>query len=246
MSAIKFDAKYNRYSMFTPVGIVQPYAWLNKADEKYSPVRYKADVALDANDPKVKELIELIDRLADEAHEQLLEIFTENPPKAKRGQKAPTPEEAAEAGRKDLPYWFDEEDDSIVYIKASSNRDRKDGKTGKTKQVLLRIVDSRGKPMKEVPIINANSEIKIKLGIRSYAATGNGSGVTLDLDSVMLVKLAAWGGGDSEWGDEAVDGGFDGSEYTPPAGKPEDEKPMDSDNDGSEGTDASDEEYDEF
>lgn len=237
MGAIKTD-KWGRSVVFTPVGICQPYAWIAKPDEKYPPARYKGNIALDKNHPVTKEIIEKIDELYEEAHGLLVEKFTEKPPKAKRGQPAQTPEDAATEAMNDLPYWDSEDDEDFVILQTSSKADRKNKKTGEVKRTTIRVVDSKGKPIKNPPIINGGSKVKFKISIRGYADTGIGGGVTLDLESVMIVELVEFTGGTNEWGDEAVDGGFvveDQKESAHTKSTPEDDNepdvPFDSDDD---------------
>lgn len=239
MGAIKTD-KWGRNIVFTPIGICQPYAWIAKPDEKYPPARYKGNIALDKNDPVTQEIIAKIDELYANARELLVEKFTEKPPKGKRGQPAPTPEEAADEAMNDLPYWDSDDDDNTVILQTSSKADRKNSKTGETKRITIRVVDSKGKPIKNPPIINGGSKVKFKVAIRGYADTGIGGGVTLDLESVMIVELVEFTGGSNEWGDEAVDGGFVASEQqsAKESGGDSDEEsdgsdvPFDSDDDG--------------
>lgn len=239
MGAIKTD-KWGRNIVFTPVGICQPYAWIAKPDEKYPPARYKGNIALDKNNPVTKEIIAKIDELYENARELLVEKFTEKPPKGKRGQPAPTAQEAADEAMNDLPYWDSEDDDDFVILQTSSKADRTNKKTGETKRITIRVVDSKGKPIKNPPIINGGSKVKFKISIRGYADTGIGGGVTIDLESVMIVELVEFTGGSNEWGDEAVDGGFvageeqesKGSESTPDDDDDGSDVPFDSDDDG--------------
>lgn len=236
MGSIKTD-KWGRNIVFTPVGICQPYAWIAKPDEKYPPARYKGNIALDKNNPVTQEIIAKIDELYENARELLVEKFTEKPPKAKRGQPAPTAQEAADEAMNDLPYWDSEDDDDFVILQTSSKADRTNKKTGETKRITIRVVDSKGKPINNPPIINGGSKVKFKISIRGYADTGIGGGVTIDLESVMIVELVEFTGGSNEWGDEAVDGGFvageeqesKGSESTP---EDDGDVPFDSDDDG--------------
>ncbi|QHJ80120.1 MAG: hypothetical protein [Caudoviricetes sp.] len=229
MSAIKTD-KWGRSVVFTPVGICQPYAWIAKPDEKYPPARYKGNIALDKNHPVTKEILDKIDELYAEAQVLLVEKFTEKPPKAKRGQPVPTAEEAAAEAMNDLPYWDSEDDSNTVIIQSSSKADRKNKTTGEVKRVTIRVVDSKGKPITNPPIINGGSKVKFKISIRGYADTGIGGGVTIDLESVMIVELVAYSGGSNEWGDEAVDGGFTADDVPQ---ETKGNKPDDSDNSGS-------------
>ena len=239
MGAIKTD-KWGRNIVFTPVGICQPYAWIAKPDEKYPPARYKGNIALDKNNPVTQEIIAKIDELYENARELLVEKFTEKPPKGKRGQPAPTAQEAADEAMNDLPYWDSEDDDDFVILQTSSKADRTNKKTGETKRITIRVVDSKGKPIKNPPIINGGSKVKFKISIRGYADTGIGGGVTIDLESVMIVELVEFTGGSNEWGDEAVDGGFvasegqgsKDSESTPDDDDGGDDVPFDSDDDG--------------
>lgn len=238
MGAIKTD-KWGRNIVFTPIGICQPYAWIAKPDEKYPPARYKGNIALDKNSPVTQEIIAKIDELYTNARELLVEKFAEKPPKGKRGQPAPTPEEAADEAMNDLPYWDSDDDDNTVILQTSSKADRKNSKTGETKRITIRVVDSKGKPINNPPIINGGSKVKFKVAIRGYADTGIGGGVTLDLESVMIVELVEFTGGSNEWGDEVVDDGFVTREQQPAkeSGGSDEESddpdvPFDSDDDG--------------
>ena len=232
MSAIKTD-NWGRNIAFTPIGICQPYAWIAKPDEKYPPARYKGNIALDKNHPVTKEIIAKIDELYENARELLVEKFTEKPPKGKRGQPAPTAQEAADEAMNDLPYWDSDDDENTVILQTSSKADRTNKKTGETKRITIRVVDSVGKPIKNPPIINGGSKVKFKVAIRGYADTGIGGGVTIDLESVMIVELVEFTGGSNEWGDEAVDGGFVASEKQQ-AAEFKGEQPNDDDDDGSD------------
>ena len=239
MGAIKTD-KWGRNIAFTPIGICQPYAWISKPDEKYPPARYKGNIALDKNNPVTQEIIAKIDELYENARELLVEKFTEKPPKGKRGQPAPTAQEAADEAMNDLPYWdADDDAENTVILQTSSKADRKNSKTGETKRITIRVVDSKGKPIMNPPIINGGSKVKFKISIRGYADTGIGGGVTIDLESVMIVELVEYTGGSNEWGDEAVDGGFVASEKQQAVESKDEQSdddgsdtPFDSDDDG--------------
>ena len=106
---------------------------------------------------------------------------------------------------------------------------RTNKKTGETMRITIRVVDSKGKPIKNPPIINGGSKVKFKVSIRGYADTGIGGGVTIDLESVMIVELVEFTGGSNEWGEEAVDGGFVARDEPQ---LDQGSKPQDSDDDG--------------
>ncbi|MRU27422.1 hypothetical protein, partial [Xylella fastidiosa] len=81
-------------------------------------------------------------------------------------------------------------------------------KTKETKHINLVVVDSKGKKIQEVPIIGGGSKLKVKYSLVPYKwNTAVGASVKLQLESVMLVELATFGGGgEDEWADEVEDG----------------------------------------
>lgn len=75
------------------------------------------------------------------------------------------------------------------------------------------MVDSKGKRINDVPLIAGGSEIKVKFSMVPYGWSAvAGASVKLQLEGVMLVKLASFGGGsEDDWADEVEEGGFEAS-----------------------------------
>ncbi|WP_459567684.1 hypothetical protein, partial [Enterobacter asburiae] len=88
-----------------------------------------------------------------------------------------------------------------------------DKKTKETKHINLVVVDSKGKKIQDVPIIGGGSKVKIRFSLVPYGWSAvAGASVKLQLEGVMLVELATFGGGEDDWADEAVEGGYEADE----------------------------------
>ena len=175
-------AKEQLKTFTTPVaGIVEPYAWLNKADTKYNERgEHKVNLTFDLSDPKVRKMIDVLQKIHDDAYEKPIE-----------------PREG------DMP-WV-ENGDGTVTLKfkcfASYLKD------GKSEPIVLRFYDTDAKLIRDVPNIGSGSKLKVKFKVLPFkwnAATG--ASVKLQLESCLLVELKEWSGdgtgGDGGWGDD--------------------------------------------
>ncbi|MRT45098.1 single-stranded DNA-binding protein, partial [Xylella fastidiosa subsp. multiplex] len=142
----------------------------------------------------------------EEAYAAAVAEFEANPPQVQRGKKPLTPYEG------DLPF-FDNGDGTTTF-KFKCYASFQDKKTKETKHINLVVVDSKGKKIQEVPIIGGGSKLKVKYSLVPYKwNTAVGASAKLQLESVMLVELATFGGGgEDEWADEVEDGGYTASE----------------------------------
>lgn len=190
----------------TPVaGIVEPYAWLTKADTKFNERgEHKVNLTFSLSDPRVRKMIEVLQKIHDDAYAKALADHEKNPPPVQRGKKPIEPREG------DMP-WI-ENGDGTVTLKfkcfASYLKD------GKAEPIVLRFYDTDAKLIRDVPNIGSGSELKVKFKVLPFkwnAATG--ASIKLQLESCLLVKLKEWTGdgtgGDGGWGDDE-DIGSDG------------------------------------
>ncbi|UZT50017.1 ssDNA-binding protein [Enterobacter phage 01_vB_Eclo_IJM] len=63
-------AKEQLKTFTTPVaGLVEPYAWLNKADTKFNERgEHKVNLTFDLSDPKVRKMIDVLQKIHDDAY----------------------------------------------------------------------------------------------------------------------------------------------------------------------------------
>lgn len=197
-------AKQEALKTFTTpvVGTVEPYAWLNKADTKFNERgEHKVNLTFPLSDERVRKMLNVLQKIHDDAYAAALADHEKNPPQVQRGKKPIEPREG------DMP-WV-ENGDGTVTLKfkcfASYLKD------GKSEPIVLRFYDTDGKLIRDVPNIGSGSEIKVKFKVLPFkwnAATG--ASVKLQLESVLLVKLKEWTGegtgGDGGWGDDEAIG----------------------------------------
>lgn len=195
------------------LGTAEPYAYLSKPDygneeRGFGNPRgvYKVDLTLSNKDPRCQAMVDEIVKTHEEAYAAAVEEFEANPPQVQRGKKPLKPYEG------DMPF-FDNGDGTTTF-KFKCYASFQDKKTKKTKHINLVVVDSKGKKIQEVPIIGGGSKLKVKYSLVPYKwNTAVGASVKLQLESVMLVELATFGGGgEDEWADEVEDGGYTASE----------------------------------
>lgn len=188
----------------TPVkGSVEPYSWLNKADTKFNDRgEHKVNLTFSLSDERVRKMINVLQKIHDDAYAKALAEHEKNPPQVQRGKKPIEPREG------DMP-WI-ENGDGTVTLKfkcfASYLKD------GKSEPITLRFYDTDGKLITDVPNIGTGSELKVKFKVLPFkwnAATG--ASVKLQLESVLLVTLKEWKGdgtgGDGGWGDDLPEEG---------------------------------------
>ncbi|WP_085589323.1 DUF2815 family protein [Pseudomonas sp. B14(2017)] len=193
-----------RPQVITPRGTVEPYAYISKPDfgrDHFATERGKYKLALTIPTDEAQPLIDKIVKWHEESYARRLAEHKKNPPQVQRGKKPLLPYEG------DLP--FVENDDGTVTFRMSSYDRFEDRKTGKTVMKPLKVSDSRGKALAEVPNISGGSEVKVKLTLLDYGWTPTtGASVKLQIDAVMLLKLVEFGGGEEDWGDEVEEDGF--------------------------------------
>lgn len=186
----------------TPAGKCEPYAYINKPDfggVGFENPRgtYKVSLTLE-NGPQCQAMIDAIVKCHEEDYAARLEAHEANPPVVKKGKKPLEPYEG------DLPFFDNGDGTTTFNFKGYASYER----DGVRKEIVLGVVDSKGKRIQEVPIIAGGSIIKVKFSMVPYGWSNvAGSSVKLQLEGVQLLELASFSGGD-DWGDNDYDDGY--------------------------------------
>lgn len=194
---------------FTPKGKAEPYCSIQKPDygnpEKgFGNPRgvYKVNLTIPSKD--AQPLIDRITKAHDENWAAIMEAWNnggeaEARAKLQRGKKLLEPYEG------DLPFFVN--DDGTVTFKFSGYASYQDSKTKETKEILLKVVDAKGKRIDAVPAISGGSELKVRYSQFAYTyGAVVGASVKLQLDSVMLIKLVEYAAGGDDWAGEEEEG----------------------------------------
>jgi hypothetical protein len=194
---------------FTPRGIVEPDCAIQKPDYG-NPERglgnprglWRANLTVPGED--ARPLVEEIVQLHEASYRKLLAEHRKNPPVVPHGRKPLLPYEG------DMPFVIN--DDGTVTFRIKRYASYIDRHTQENKQLPLRVVDSKGNSIANVPAIAGGSELKVRFSVFPYGWTAvAGASVVLQLESVMLIKLVEPDREDSDdgWVNEAVDGGYE-------------------------------------
>lgn len=189
------DVKSNKQFYISPKGKAAPYCWINKADTKYKP-QGEFKVSLIVSEAEAQKLMQKIEKLHNDNY-----AAAKSDPKFKGKRLI----EAA------LPFDIDEETGNVTF-KFKMNASYLDKKSEEMKPLFCRVVDSQGGRLEKTPAIGAGSELKVRFSMLPFAAVGGiGSGIKLQMDSVMLIKLVAFGQGgqsgkDDNWAGEEEEG----------------------------------------
>lgn len=185
-------------------GVAEPYCYLAKPDFGHGDFKnergvYKVSLTVSNDDPRCQKMIDEIVEAHETDYAARLEDYEANPPKVVKGKKPLKPYVG------DLPFMDNEDGTTTFNFKCYGSFT--DKKTGENKPIELAIVDSKGKRIRgERPAISGGSELKIKYTLFPYGWSAvAGASVKLQLDSIMLIKLVEFGGGDDDWGDEVED-----------------------------------------
>ncbi|KMT52431.1 MULTISPECIES: DUF2815 family protein [Pseudomonas] len=197
----------------TPKGFAEPYCSLQKPDygnpEKgFGNPRGLWKVDLTVPSRVAQPLIDKIVQAHEANYKKLLAEHEKNPPVVPRGKKPLLPYEG------DMP--FVDNGDGTVTFKIKGYASYIDKNTQENKAIPLKVVDSKGKRIDNVPAIAGGSELKVKFTLFPYGWTAvAGASVKLQIDSVMLLNLKEFDGG-NDWADDVEEGGYsadDSSEW---------------------------------
>ncbi|QOC57829.1 putative single-stranded DNA-binding protein [Erwinia phage pEp_SNUABM_12] len=192
-----------RKVLISALGVAEPYCYLQKPDYGHGDFKnergtYKVSLTISNDDPRCQQMIDEIVEAHEADYAARLEEYEANPPKVVKGKKPLKPYVG------DMPFIDNEDGTTTFNFKCYGNFT--DKKTGENRPIELKVVDSRGKRIHEVPAISGGSELKIRYSLFPYGWSAvAGASVKLQLEGVMLVKLVEFGGGDDDWGDEVVD-----------------------------------------
>lgn len=199
---------------FTPKGTVEPYCYIQKPDYGQGSFasdrgKYKLNLTVPADE--AQPLVEKIQAAFDRNYKTRLAAHKKNPPAVQRGKKPIQPREG------ELP--FIENDDGTVTFKFSAWASYE--KEGEIIPLNLKVVDARGKPIKDVPNISGGSEGKVRFSMVEYGWTASvGASIKLQLEGFMLTKLVEYAAGADDWADEVEEGGYEADESTSSSKKP--------------------------
>lgn len=185
---------------FTPVGVVEPYCYIAKADfgqGSFESERGKFKVSLTVPAESCQGLMARIVKLYESDYAKRLAEHEKNPPQVVRGKKPLAPYQG------ELPF-FENDDGTVTFKFMAYDRYEKD------KEVImlpLKVVDAKGKRIEKVPNISGGSEGKVRFSMFAYGwSSVAGASVKLQLDSFMLTKLVEFAGGDDAWGGQEEEG----------------------------------------
>ncbi|ROL94865.1 single-stranded DNA-binding protein [Pseudomonas chlororaphis] len=198
---------------FTPRGIAEPDCVIHKPDYGNSEKgfgnprgEYKVNLTIPLGE--AQPLINKIVKAHEANYAKLCKQFEKDRPdlekKLQRGKKLLEPYEG------DMPFF--ENDDGTVTFKIKGYASYLDKNTQESKALPLKVVDSTGKCIENVPAIAGGSELKVRFSLFPYGWSNvAGASVKLQIDSVMLIKLVESDSDDSGdiWSDEVVEGGYE-------------------------------------
>ncbi|CAI3971363.1 single-stranded DNA-binding protein [Pseudomonas phage CHF7] len=202
-------AKSTKQFLFTPVGTAEPYCSIQKPDfgnpEKgFGNPRGVYKVSLTIPSREAQPLIDKITKAYDKNWAEISEAW-ENGGRAAAQSKLARGKKLLEAYQGELPFF--ENEDGTVTFKFSGYASYKDQKTGENRDIVLRVVDAKGKRIEAVPAIAGGSKLKVRFSIFPYTfGAVVGASVKLQLDSVMLIELREFAAGGDDWAGQEEEG----------------------------------------
>lgn len=192
------------------LGTAEPYAYIAKPDfgqGSFKNERGVYKVQLTIPNAKCQSMIDAIVKCHEENYAARVEEYEANPPAVQRGKKPLQPYEG------DMPFFDNGDGTTTFTFKCYGSFT--DKKTGENKPINLVVVDSKGKKIHDVPMVAGGSKLKVKFSMIPYGwSKVAGASVKLQLEGVMIVELATFGGAEDDWGDDIVEGGYEASEST--------------------------------
>lgn len=190
---------------FTPRGIAEPDCAVQKPDYGSPNLGFgnprglwRANLTVPGED--ARPLVEEIVQAHEANYKKLLADYEKNPPVVPRGKKPLLPYEG------DMPFVIN--GDGTVTFKIKGYASYIDKNTQENKAIPLKVVDSKGKRIDNVPAITGGSELKVKFTLFPYGWSAvAGASLMMQIDSVMLIRLVELDTDDG-WAAEAVEGGW--------------------------------------
>lgn len=206
----------------TPVGEVGSYPYIQKPDygtEKFPKPRGQYLIRLRVPSEKAQGLVDMLTKQADALYERYEnEEFPQKLAAAKQAGKRP-PKKLDQC---QLPFF--ETDGGHVEFTFKSHASYKDVKTNEIKPLTLRVYDSKGKRIFDVPAVNRGSEGRVEFSVTEFISEVAGVGVSLQLSKFQLLVLKEWSGDDTFGGEdlsgEYGDSGFVADQFGSGASEP--------------------------
>lgn len=209
----------------TPVGTVGPYPYLQRPDKgnaDFPKPRGEWSCKLAIPEAKAQKLIDLLTAASESNFKRYEEVgFPKQVAEARAKGKKP-PKKFTEYN----DFFYEDGNGNCVFtFKGHASYECK--KENISKDITLRVYDSKGARIMEVPKINNGSEGRVDFSIIQYDSAVAGVGVKLQINKFQLLKLVEYsGGGNDTFGselDEEYEGGFEADQM--PAGGGFDETP---------------------
>ncbi len=200
----------------TPVGTVGAYPYLQKPDtgnEQFPKPRGEWSCKLAIPSDKAQKVINLIEKASGANYKNYLEVgYPKAVAEAKKAGKRP-PKQLEE---RDYPFYEDDEGNVVFTFKGHASWiDKANG--NEKKEITLRVYDSAGKRIENVPAINRNSEGRVEFSILPYQSAVAGVGVKLQLSKFQLLKLVEYSAGGNDTFGSDLDEEYEGGYTAPPA-----------------------------
>lgn len=207
-----------RTRITTPKGIAK-FPWLTNPDTRFSPEGvYHVQLLLKPEDEGVQEFLALLDRLGEEALDDVREQLEQSGKKAK-----------AKSLQYRSPYQpdVDQDGDETGYIavrfKQKAKGKTRDGKVIERKPILF---DAKGNRIDGDIAIYSGSIIRVAFTpVPYHAAATNEAGVTLRLQAVQVIELVSRSEDAAAFGFQAEDG----YEFMPSQSRDEEQADVDED-----------------
>lgn len=187
----------------TPVGEVGSYPYIHKPDygtEQFPKPRGQYLIRLRVPSEKAQGLVDMLTKQADALYERYeSEIHPQKLEAAKKAGKRP-PKKLDQC---QLPFF--ETDDGHVEFTFKSHASYTDKTTNEVKPLTLRVYDSKGKRIFDVPAVNRGSEGRVEFSVTEFVSEVAGVGVSLQLSKFQLLVLKEWGGDDTFGGEDLSD-----------------------------------------
>lgn len=201
----KDNARPAKKFYFTPVGTVGQYPYIQKPDfgtEKFPKPRGQYLIRLVVPSADAQKLVDMLNKQQEVHYTKYEEnIFPAKQADAKKAGKRP-PKKLDEC---QMPFY--EDDDGNVVFTFKMHASYVDRKTNETKDLTLKVYDSKGARIFDVPAVARGSEGRVEFSVTEFVSEVAGVGLSLQLSKFQLLKLKEWtaGGDDTFGGDDLGD-----------------------------------------
>ncbi|MGL5965361.1 MAG: hypothetical protein ACRCZ2_13345 [Fusobacteriaceae bacterium] len=188
----------------TPVGVVGAYPYLQKPDkgnENFPKPRGEWSCKLAIPADKAQKLINMLEAASEANFKRYNEVdFPKQVAEAKAKGKKP-PRKFTETN----DFFYEDGEGNCVFT-FKGHASWEDKKAGEVKPIDLRVYDSKGARIMQVPRINKDSEGRVEFSIVAYNSAVAGVGLKLQISKFQLLKLVEFsGGGNDTFGSDFED-----------------------------------------